>query len=302
MATNLRCCTDFLNAVRRQCLECVSKYVDDPEQHKITDRNGKNALHLAVNNLLILEQILPKMSPYINDLDYIDGSPLHYLLWTEQNETFLRRLELLILNGADVNTKDYRERNSLHLAARKCDLKIFKYLRLKNAESTRTLAGYNVLLTSALENHDIELFKYILENRVSLGVDPVNDETLNGKSLLHCLCGAGAGLEKMECLSQILNSNLNTSFGAGDLWYKFIHKNINKKDDLGRTPLMYLISKSYNTDPQDRHKDIKFLKMLLSLNADPLIEYENESCIEQAKYLGLNEFVEIMTEHQDLPS
>ena len=291
MSISVRCCADLLHAVEDECIECVKTFSDDPEQQSLTGRSKRTALHLAIKKPLILEHLLPKMRSHINDQDFNGKTPLQCLLSTKPNETLLEKVKLLISRGADVNIKDNQEVNALFIAARESNLSIFEYLRSLNAESIKDVDGYNILFICASRNYDIELFKYILENRVSLNVDPINDDTNNNIGLLHLLCYAKDGLEKMKCLSQV-----------SDLWHQFICKNINKKDNLGRTPLMWLMSKSYNSNPEDKVKDIEFLKMLLSLNADPLIKYNDcVSCIEQAKVFKLDGFVEIMTNYQDLP-
>ena len=279
--TNIRCCKDLLKAVERNCLKCVQILCDDPEQQSLTDYNKRSALHLAVGNLSILIYLLNKIAFLINEKDDYGNTPLCYFL--DRKIHSLTVVKLLISRGADVNILNNIRRNSLSLAANS-NLEIFKYLWENGAKSHLECGRINVLLRCAHLCNDIELFKYILENKTSLNVDPVNDETLNGQNILHIICKSRDVLvEKIEIL---LQDEHFSSFG--------LNKNINKKDNLGMTPLMNFLEYRY----EGTDYNIEFLKIFLSLGADPLIENEGRSCIDQTQILS---FKKIMIEYQDLP-
>ena len=279
--TNIRCCTDLLNAVKKNCLKCVQILSDDPEQQSLTDNHKNTALHLAVRNLSILTYLLNKMSFLINERDEYGNTPLYYFY--ECGDHSLITVKLLISRGADVNILNKVGHNSLFIAA-DGDLEIFKYLWENGANSFLDSYGWNVLLRCAHSCNDINLFRYILENASSLGVDPVSDEDNHGRNIIHIICMSRNrhGEKILSLLQDDRFTNLR------------LNKYINKKDNLKMTPLMYFLKNNY----VDSDINIEFLKTLLSLGADPLIENEGKSCIKQTKNLN---YRKIIIEFQDLP-
>ena len=281
MAINLRCCGDLLKAALKKCFPCVRAFSDDPIQQSMATPSGYTVLHLVVCDFPILEYILPKTLKYINYQNSFGNTPLYHFL--ETGTCSLKTVELLISSGADVNIVNKQEMNSLSFAAT-LNLEIFKCLLNCGAKSIPSKSGFNVLLSCARCSSDIKLFKYILENCLTLNVDPVND-VCYGNNILHYICKSDNMLKKILSLSS-----------------DTICKNINQKDEKGLTPLMrfleYYNASTYSDDNSDTIIDTKFLKTLLSLGADPLIENKGKSCIDQTEILI---YKKIMIEFQDLP-
>ena len=298
MAANLRCCTDLLNAVERNCLGCVRIFGDDPEQHKLTNIYGQSVLHLAIMHPTLMEHLAPRMSLYINTRDFFGRPPICFITkcgiiagkFSEiLEQKIISSIKILVKNGALINITDNEGYSPLHHAAYNGLLNLFKCLINLGAIHSKTNLGKNILHLS-VQSINEDLTKYILENALILNVDQIHDQTLKGTTTLHHAC----------------SSDYPQHFLL--LSAENIHENINKKDTDGLTPLMTAIDYhnymygSLVGNPDYPNKYAEIVNFLLINGADTGIkDNKGMTALDYARVSNNPEIIKLLTEHQDLP-
>jgi ankyrin repeat protein len=173
-----------------------------------------------------IAELLIEQGANINTKDEQKRTPLH--LAAENN--YFKIVKNLINKKADVNVTDSKKETPLHYALRKNNLVIVKYLLQQNAVVNGKDNLGKTPLHKAVQNNCFETVQHLLENKAK-----VNAQDREGFSPLHTICNHSQ------------NPNLNI--------VKHLLKyaaNVNAKENGNATPLHLAVHRSH-------HEIVKFL-------------------------------------------
>ena len=178
----------FLHCVKeglyREIVEILSRDLRVLEKKSICG-HGEGPLHLAVErgDYVIVELLLKNGADrFVNALDYLSKTPLHYCLSTNGNSSIV---ELLLNHGADLYARDSCNRTSISYAAQNGNINAINILiqrmdtnQIPDMINCKSNWGWSPLLYAVKINK--ELTALLLKN----GAD-VNAENLDGSTALH---------------------------------------------------------------------------------------------------------------------
>lgn len=224
------------------------------------------------------------MESFIDLANLVEQDDLNRGLIDAVNNRDLDRMKQLIKLGADVNSKDHRNRSALHLSIYYYPIdtkapynKDIVMLLLNNGADVNIKSSYgNTALMSAIEFKRLDIVIELLHRNVD-----VNAITNFGSTALHTATSYYKQYNENECVISCVMVELLLAKGA----------DVNAKDYEGKTPLRNAASKGH----------IELVKMLINAGADvnimsikgrtalhkamnPYMKYQNEN-IEVIKLL-----------------
>lgn len=259
----------------------------------------KTVLHHAILNLdiEIIEMIL-EQGHYIDAEDEDGTTPIFVAIYYDKMEA----TELLLRHGASVNVFDSNGHYPLHIAAMKGCLDIVERLLLYGADvdcqsSSRWGRGY-APLHFAVEQGNKDLINLLLRRganlnaKTGLGLSALHVAVRDGKEeVVELLLKRGAGINDATAESRLTPLHFASEKGqtlvARLLLEHGVKADVNARDRIGLTPILYAISNGY-------------LEMFEILLANGAIVKDVPELLNMAVEKESIEIVKILLEHIDV--